>query len=217
MLRRMNWDFVRDHLPPAPARVVEIGCGPLGGFVPDLLSSGYGAVGVDPVAPEGPPYHRMQFEEYELDGPVEALVACTSLHHVHDLDEVFGKVAGALARDGVFVVVEWARELFDEDTARWCFSRLSDEDDSWLHRHRDGWAASGQPWEAYIGGWAAEEGLHSGAELEAALSRWFEPLVIERGPYFFTEQDGGAGERAAIDAGLIRATGIRYAGRPLRR
>ncbi|GAA2399365.1 class I SAM-dependent methyltransferase [Nonomuraea africana] len=214
----MNWNFVRGHLPPAPARVIEIGCGPLGGFVPDLLSAGYDAAGVDPDAPEGRPYHRMEFEAYEPDAPADAVVACTSLHHVRDLDEVFGKVAGALKPDGGFVVVEWARELFDEDTARWCFSRLPDDgDDTWLHRHRDGWTASGEPWAAYVGDWAAREGLHTGAELEAALGRWFEPLRFERGPYFFTEEDGGAAERAAIAAGLIRATGIRYAGRPLRR
>ncbi len=34
------WPFVRDSLPVAPARVVEIGCGPLGGFVPMLEPAG---------------------------------------------------------------------------------------------------------------------------------------------------------------------------------
>jgi len=33
--------MVRDRLPAPPARVVEIGCGSLGGFVPALRSSGY--------------------------------------------------------------------------------------------------------------------------------------------------------------------------------
>jgi hypothetical protein len=37
------WPFVRASLPAAPARVVEIGCGPLGGFVPRLESAGYRA------------------------------------------------------------------------------------------------------------------------------------------------------------------------------
>jgi len=48
------WPFVSDQLPPAPAGVLEVGCGPLGGFVPALLGGGYEAVGVDPEAPEGP-------------------------------------------------------------------------------------------------------------------------------------------------------------------
>ena len=42
-----RWPFVRAHLPPAPARVLEIGCGPEGGFVPAMREHGYDAVGVD--------------------------------------------------------------------------------------------------------------------------------------------------------------------------
>jgi hypothetical protein len=38
------WPLVRTHLPSPPARVLDLGCGPLGGFVPFLLSSGYDAV-----------------------------------------------------------------------------------------------------------------------------------------------------------------------------
>jgi hypothetical protein len=37
--------FVRSRLPPTPASVVEIGCGSLGGFVPELRQCGYEAVG----------------------------------------------------------------------------------------------------------------------------------------------------------------------------
>jgi hypothetical protein len=56
------WPFVLAQLPSVPATVVEIGCGPLGGFVPALLDDGYEAVGVDPEAPEAPAYHRIEFE-----------------------------------------------------------------------------------------------------------------------------------------------------------
>jgi len=76
------WPFVRAWLPPPPAAVVEIGCGPLGGFVPMLHAAGYAAAGVDPEAPEGPWYRRIEFERYELPEPAQAVVACTSLHHV---------------------------------------------------------------------------------------------------------------------------------------
>ena len=54
------WPFARGQLPPAPARVLEVGCGSLGGFVPALLDAGYQAVGVDPEAPEGPDYQRVR-------------------------------------------------------------------------------------------------------------------------------------------------------------
>ena len=63
------WPFVRDRLPAPPGAVVEIGCGPLGGFVPMLRSAGYDATGVDPEAPDGPWYRQVEFERYELPGP----------------------------------------------------------------------------------------------------------------------------------------------------
>ena len=58
------WPFVRDSLPPAPAQVVEIGCGPLGGFVPRLQAAGYEVTGVDPEAPAGPGYRQAEFERW---------------------------------------------------------------------------------------------------------------------------------------------------------
>src|SRR5690242_15603534 len=49
---RAWWPFVAANLPSAPASVLEIGCGPLGGFVPAMNRAGYDAIGVDPEAPE---------------------------------------------------------------------------------------------------------------------------------------------------------------------
>jgi SAM-dependent methyltransferase len=119
-----TWPLVKDNLPLAPAGVLEIGCGPLGGFVPDLRKSGYRGVGIDPEAPEGPEYRRVEFERDDSREQVDAIVACTSLHHVDDLADVLGRAQTRLAPDGVLVVVEWASERFDEATARWCFDRL---------------------------------------------------------------------------------------------
>ena len=70
-----TWPFVRGQLPPAPARVVELGCGPLGGHIPALIRAGYDATGVDPEAPEGPAYVRAAFEDYRPEGPADAVVA----------------------------------------------------------------------------------------------------------------------------------------------
>ena len=65
------WPVVRGRLPAPPARVVEIGCGPLGGFVPMLGASGYEAVGVDPVAPDGKDF-KLSFDK-ESGLPVKLL------------------------------------------------------------------------------------------------------------------------------------------------
>jgi SAM-dependent methyltransferase len=213
------WPFVSDQLPATPATVLEIGCGSVGGFVPAMLAAGYDAVGVDPEAPEGPAYRGMPFEEYESTQPVDCVIACTSLHHVNDLDQVLDQVAITLASGGALVVVEWAWEHFDEGTARWCFSRLGtpapDSAHGWLHRHRDNWVASGQPWDAYLSAWATEEGMHPSQRIMRGFAGRFEAQVLAYGPYFFADlaDTTEADELAAIEAGRIRATGIRYVGR----
>jgi SAM-dependent methyltransferase len=120
-----QWPFVRAYLPAAPARVLEVGCGPLGGFVPAARALGHTAEGVDPQAPDEAGYHRLEFEDYPLAEPAEAVVACTSLHHVANLDLVLDRVHDVLTPGGTLIVVEWARERFDEPTARWCFAHLT--------------------------------------------------------------------------------------------
>jgi hypothetical protein len=154
---------------------------PLGGFVAALQAAGYDAVGVDPEAPDAPAYHQLQFEQYRPPQPVDCVVACTSLHHVGDLDGVLDRVAAALIPGGSVVVVEWEWERFDERTARWCFARLAQPDPaseaSWLHRHREDWAASGQPWDACCRTWAAQEGLHAGEAIAGALDARFDRRV----------------------------------------
>ena len=207
------WPVVQGFLPRPPARVVEIGCGSLGGFVPMLSSSGYDASGVDPNAPEGASYRRVEFENAEPFADVDALVASTSLHHVTDPADVLDRVIRALGPGGRIVVIEWDREAFDEPTAEWAFARL-DSEPGWLHRLRDGWSDSGQQWSDYLDAWADEEGITAGETLVGLLDDRFARVYLERGPYLFpdlagtTEED----ERAAIDAGTIRATSIDYVG-----
>jgi SAM-dependent methyltransferase len=209
--------FVRDQLPPAPATVLEIGCGSLGGFVPALLDAGYEAGGVDRNAPEAAAYHRIDFEQYEPERPVAAIVACRSLHHVADVAHVLDRASSALRPGGAMLVVEWAWERFDEDTARWCFARLNGSgttEPGWLHRRRDEWETSGQTWEAYFEAWAGREHLHRGDHILGELEARFERRLCTHGPYFFADLDGVAEEheQAAIASGAIRATGIRYLG-----
>jgi SAM-dependent methyltransferase len=210
------WPFVQSWLPAAPTGVVEIGCGPLGGFVPMLRSAGYDAVGVDPEAPDGPWYYRGEFERHDMPGPAGAVVASTSLHHVADLGRVLDLARSALVPGGVLVVVEWARERFDEATARWCFGRLPEEaqDHNWLRHRREEWRASGMAWGDYLRGWAEDEGMHAGQDIVRELDARFDPQMLGSGPYFFADLDGvtEADEQAAIDAGQIQAGRISYVG-----
>jgi len=147
-------DVVVPLLPSPPTRVLEIGCGPEGGFVPTLLARGDDAVGVDPNAPDGPAYHRVPLEDLDDPGPLDAVVASVSLHHVADLAVVLDRVAGWLAPAGTLVVLEWSWERFDTTAATWCFDRLPEaptpdapdhghdqggrrDHGHWDHGHRD--------------------------------------------------------------------------------
>jgi SAM-dependent methyltransferase len=208
------WPFVRSWLPGPPAVVLEIGCGPLGGFVPMLRSAGYQATGVDPEAPGGPWYHRVEFERYEVPEPAQAVLACTSLHHVLDVGEALALAETALVAGGTLVVVEWARERFDEATARWCFQRLPAPlgDRGWLQQRCDGWRASGLSWDGYCQTWAEEEGLHAGQEIVRELDARFDRQLLAYGPYFFPDLADVSEneEQAAIDAEKIQANRINY-------
>jgi SAM-dependent methyltransferase len=210
------WPFIQEQLPPAPASVLEIGCGPLGGFVPALRDAGYHAVGVDPSAPEGPDYRPVEFEGHQPPRPVDCVVASLALHHVADLDRALDRLGDLLVPGGVLVVVEWAWERFDEATARWSFARLAPPEPGaepgWLHRHQERWSASGQPWERYLRGWAEQEGVHPAGQIQRGLDARFTRRFHAEHPYLFADlaATSEAEEQAAIDAGEIRAVGSRY-------
>jgi SAM-dependent methyltransferase len=209
------WPLVRARLPASPARVLDLGCGPLGGFVPSLRSSGYDAVGVDPEAPDTADYHRVQFEQVELPQRFDAAIASTSLHHVDEPGGVIDRLASTLSSGGALVVVEWAWEKFDEGTARWCFQRLGhDEEETWLHRRRDEWAASGEEWQIHIHEWASRERLHRSADLLRLLDNRFARRSLGHGPYFFPDlaDTTATDEQAAIDAGEVQPTRIDWVG-----
>jgi SAM-dependent methyltransferase len=197
-----TWPFVREQLPDPPAAVIDLGCGRVGGFVPKLRAEGYDAIGVDPNAPDGPEYRRAEFEHAEVPGTVDALVASTSLHHVGDPARALDRVVQVVRPGGVVIVLEWASELFDEPTARWCSERLGSEE-SWLHELCD------DP-----RGWLEHEGLHRGDALVQLLDERLEPRLLARGPYFFPDlaETSEAEEQAAIDAGQIQPGRIAYAG-----
>ena len=207
------WPAVRDHLPDPPATVVELGCGRVGGFVPRLRQEGFETIGIDPEAPDGEDYRRIEFERCDLPAQLDAIIACTSLHHVADPDEVVAKIADALDPNGLVIVVEWDWESFDEATARWCSDRA--EDGSWLQRRLEGWTASGQPWEDHFRSWAAEHGIHSARELLGRLDERLQRVSCERGPFLFADLVGvsEADEREAIGAEEIRALRVDYVGR----
>ncbi|MFI6481456.1 GrpB family protein [Nonomuraea sp. NPDC050663] len=209
-----SWALVRAQLPSAPARILEVGCGPLGGHVAAMAALGHDVTGVDPEAPEGPPFHRTPIEELPDRGPYDVVVASLSLHHVADPGQVVALLHSLLAPGGRLVIVEWASERFDEATARWCFDRLGSTS-GWLSRRAAGWRESGLGWDDFVTTWTKEHGMHPAARIRDAVAGSFTILEESWGPYYFADLDGVTVEEelAAIDAGEVTACCLRLTAR----
>ena len=57
-------EFVREHLPAPPARVLDVGCGQ-GELTTALAVAGYDVLGIDPLAPSGELFRRLKLEDVE--------------------------------------------------------------------------------------------------------------------------------------------------------
>lgn len=108
--------FVLSQLPPAPARVLEVGCGE-GELARDLAAAGYDVVAIDPEAPDGSIFRRTTIEAFEDPGPFDAVVASRSLHHVEDLGGVLDKLA--LLLGGPLILNEFAWDRYEPMTPEW--------------------------------------------------------------------------------------------------
>src|SRR3954447_6247989 len=206
--------FVLRYLPPPPARVLEIGCGPVGDLTYALATAGYDVVAVDPVAPEGPLFRRIPFEDFAEPGPFAAVVASLSMHHIADLTRTAERIVTLLVPGGNLILEEWDRDrLRDEATARWYF-------------HQRQAAAATSPgtehaplpdrFEDWHRSWLADHGgMHGYTAMRAQLMAPFREQFFTWRPYLYRyglHQDIEPLERALIEEGAIQATGFRWVG-----
>jgi SAM-dependent methyltransferase len=198
-------EFVTAHLPHAPLRVLEVGCGD-GRLARALDELGYRVVAIDPAAPEGAIYQPVSLEDFVDPAPFEAVVASRSLHHIHDLAGGLSKLRRLLVPGGRLIVVEHAFDRLDEPTAGWYLEK---------RRTKDRHAPSSL--HACLAEWEADHaGLHDYSAMRRELDlrfaeRWFAwtpTLYLELGEAL--EQE----EQRLIEAGSIQATGFLYVGEP---
>lgn len=202
-------EFVVSQLPPAPARVLEVGCG--GGALARALDrAGYAVTAIDPAAPEGAIFRRLKLEDFEEHERFDAVVASCSLHHVTHLGPALDKLVRLLDPGGALVLDEFAWDRLDLVTAEWFYGQqralaaagrgdkapatLEDCRRDWEHEH---------------------VGLHGYETMRSELDRRFDERYFAWTPYLNRLLHGVASEeleRGLIQAGAISATGFRYVG-----
>ncbi len=183
--------FVRAALPPAPARVLEIGAGD-GALAAVLRDAGYDVTAIDPRG-EG---EVLPVSLLDVDAePFDAAVAMTSLHHVEPLGESIAHLAGLLREGGRLVVDEYDVQALDERAAAWWLKIAGEEQDPAEHvahmRHH----------------------ILSVARIRAELAPWFDAGEPVPGAYLYRHKIGWAHraeEEALIATGVIPATGSRF-------
>lgn len=202
--------FVREHLPEPPARVLEVGCGH-GELTTALAVAGHDALGIDPRAPEGPLFRRLRLDDVEPGPRFDAVVAASSLHHIRDLDAALERTAGLLVPGGLLLVEEFAWDRLDEPTLEWLWGQQR------AIAAAGGGHAPASPDELRAEWEADRLGLHGYDALRGALDERFEEVAFEWTPYLHRLLGGVASvvlEQALVDAGAIRPLGFHYAGRP---
>jgi SAM-dependent methyltransferase len=196
--------FVEEHLPPAPGRVLEVGCG-RGDLARSIARLGYDVVAIDPDAPEGEIFRSVSLEDFTDPEVFEVVVAVRALHHIPDVAGAVAKMARLLRSGGRLLVHEHAWERLDEQTAHWYLEQRKAQGpgapptvdrcmEEWSEDHHD---------------------LHTSATMLAAIERqfmqryfiWTPYLYGELGPVVTEEQ-----EQELIAARTIQATGFYYVG-----
>jgi SAM-dependent methyltransferase len=204
-------DFVVAHLPPAPARVLDVGCGQ-GDLTRELAARGYDARGIDPHAPEGALFERIALEDLDVRPPYDVAIAVVSLHHMADLALAVERLADAMSPAGLLLVDEFDRERLDPPTTAWWW------------RQRQALAAAGvgpepEHSDARHHHAAVLDNLadiDTWATVRAALAARFEEQSIQRVEYLYRYETHLALrplERAMIELGAINPTGVRYVAR----
>lgn len=221
--------FALQHLPPVPARVLEIGCGN-GELALAVADLGYDVVAIDPNAPSGPIFQQVTIEALNDPGLFDAVLSSLALHHVHDLGLVLDKCAHLLP-SGPLIVVEYAHERVDDATARWYMANLratAHEHSASSHEHSGGflvrryeeWRGAAESGSTTSFGrwyrdWSEQNGMHLGQTILRELRARFDETFLEWGPYLYSDLPVTArDEAAAIERGVIQATSFRFVGRP---
>jgi SAM-dependent methyltransferase len=199
--------FVRESLPPSPARVLEIGAGG-GELARALIADGYQVVAIDPASTSELVQPVALHELHEPARSFDAAVAVVALHHVEPLGRSCRWLADLVRPGGTLVVDEIDVERFDERAARWWLEhRPPDYDHDHGHGHEPLTPEAAVAW--------LRHHCHALDVMEDALAEGFELGPLVRGPYLYRWELGPelrASEEELIAAGALPAVGVRVVG-----
>jgi SAM-dependent methyltransferase len=206
MVDRALQAYVVASLPPAPARVLEVGAGN-GDLAAKLRSAGYDVVAIDPASDGGDVQPVALHEVDEPDGSFDSAVAVLSMHHVEPLEESCQRLGALVRPGGRLVLDELDVARFDERAARWWLEHGGEETEHGEHREHP---ASPVGILEYL--------RHHCHELDVvlrALGEWFELGEPVRGAYLYRWELGPelrSPEEEEIADGGLPATGARVVG-----
>jgi SAM-dependent methyltransferase len=194
--------FARAALPPAPARVLEIGAGD-GELAAALRDAGGDVVAIDPRG-EGDGVEPVALADHEAPaGSFDAAVAVVSLHHVEPLAASCAHLAGLVRPGGVLAVDEIDSERIDERAVRWWLGRRGEAGE---HEHDDDPARIVADLRAHV---------HPLTAVRAALAPHFALGPPVRGLYlhrWHLPPGHRDAEEALVARGELPATGARLVG-----
>ncbi len=224
--------FLDRALPPAPARVLEVGCGD-GTIAASLATRGYEVTALDEslaispadaAAPVTWVDQNFLFYEGAADGGLFDVVLFTrSLHHIAPLDRALDRAAALLRPGGRLLAEEFAYDRVTLPTARWWYDLESILVAAGILTPPDPtFEAVRNP----LGRWRQEHAhdppLPSGHDMLAAVRERFETGPAEEAPYLYRYAheraiSGVAAERAVrqifeVESRLVRERDIAAAG-----
>jgi SAM-dependent methyltransferase len=194
--------WVRAELPPAPARVLEIGAGD-GALARSLRARGYDVTAIDPKseAPDVEPVALADLADPPL--PYDAAVAVVSLHHVEPLQPSVERLAAVTAPGAPLLLDEFDVSALDERAATW-----------WLEQRR---ARGEEEPESPAELIATMRGkVHAIELLVGVLTRHFDVLAPIRGTYLYRwklDESLRPLEEELVAAGALPPTGVRIIAR----
>jgi SAM-dependent methyltransferase len=194
--------WVRAHLPPAPAQVLEVGAGE-GELARTLRAAGYEVAAIDPNSESADVAPVALVDLPDPPQPFDAAVAVVSLHHVEPLEPSLERLAAVMAPGAPLLLDEFDVSVLDERAAAW-----------WLdQRHALGGDEPETPAELIE---TMQGKVHAIELVVAALTPWYEVGEPLRGTYLYRwhlDESLRPAEEQLVAAGELPRTGVRIVAR----